>query len=71
MNGGIAPTAMGSKVTRTNGEFTVTDGPFIEAKELIGGWALCEVRDNAEAVEWAKRFLDLAGDGESRIRQVF
>ena len=46
------------------------DGPFTEAKELIGGWALLECRDMDEAVEWAKRFLAIAGDGESRIRQV-
>ena len=50
---------------------TVTDGPFAEAKELVGGWALCEVRDMDEAVVWAKRFLDIVGDGESRIRPVF
>jgi hypothetical protein len=70
-NGGIAPTAMGSKVTRTNGEFTVTDGPFTEAKELVGGWALFETRDKEEAIEWAKRLQGVAGDGEMRIRQVW
>jgi hypothetical protein len=71
MNGGIAPTSMGSKVTRTDGEFTVTDGPFTEAKELVGGWAMIEARDKDEAIEWAKRFQDLAGDGEMRVRQIF
>jgi hypothetical protein len=70
-NGGIAPTATGSKVTRASGEFTVTDGPFTEAKELVGGWALIEVRDKDEAIEWAKRLLSVAGDGEMRIRQVW
>ncbi len=70
-NGGIAPTAMGAKVTRVNGEFTVTDGPFTEAKELVGGWGLLEVRDKDEAIEWAKRLQDAAGDGELRIRQVW
>jgi hypothetical protein len=69
--GGLAPTALGSKVTNKNGEFTVTDGPFAEAKELIGGWALCECRDKDEAIEWTKRFLAIIGDGESRIREVF
>ena len=39
--------------------------------ELVGGWALMEVRDREEAVEWAKRFLAIAGEGESRLRQVF
>ena len=70
-NGGIAPTAMGSMITRTDGEFTVTDGPFTEAKELVGGWALIEARDKDEAIEWAKRFQDVAGDGEMRVRQVW
>ena len=62
---------MGAKVTRTDGEFTVTDGPFTEAKELVGGWGLLEARDKDEAIEWAKRFQDAAGDGEMRVRQVF
>ena len=55
-NGGIAPTAMGVIVTCADGDFTVTDGPFTEAKELIGGWGLLEARDQDEAIEWAKRF---------------
>ena len=50
--------------SRTDGKFTVVDGPFTEAKELIGGWALMECRDKAEAIEWTKRFLAIAGDGE-------
>jgi hypothetical protein len=70
-NCGIAPTSMGAKLTRANGEFTVTDGPFTEAKELIGGWGLLETRDRDEAIEWAKRFQDAAGDGEMRVRQVY
>ena len=40
--GGIAPTAMGAKITLKDGEFTVVDGPFTEAKEIIGGWAVVE-----------------------------
>jgi len=69
--GGIAPSAMGAKVTLEDGEFTVVDGPFAEAKELIGGWALTECRDLAEAVEWTKRFLAVLGTGECRVRPVF
>jgi hypothetical protein len=68
--GGIAPTAMGAKVTLKDGGFTVTDGPFTEAKEIIGGWALLECRDLAEAVEWAKRFVAVVGEGEVRVRPV-
>ncbi len=69
--GGIGPRELGAKVIRKDGEFTVIDGPYAEAKELIGGWALCDVRDKAEAIEWSKRFLAVAGDGECSIRQVF
>lgn len=69
--GGIGPTATGAKVTLRDGEFTVVDGPFTEAKELIGGWALIECRDLDEAVEWTKRFLGVVGEGETRIRPVF
>jgi hypothetical protein len=69
--GGLAPLDEAVKVTRTDGKFTVVDGPFTEAKELVGGWALMECRDKDEAVEWAKRFLNIAGDGQTTIRQVF
>jgi hypothetical protein len=68
--GGLGPTATGTKITLQDGEFTVVDGPFAEAKELIGGWALMECRDKEEAVEWTKRFLSVLGKGESRIRPV-
>lgn len=69
--GGIAPTAMGAKVTLKDGAYTVVDGPFAEAKELIGGWALLECRDLDEAIEWSKRFIAVVGDGEVRVRPVF
>ena len=69
--GGIAPTAMGAQITLKDGEFTVVDGPFAEAKELIGGWALMECRDLAEAIEWGKRFVSVLGEGEIRVRPVF
>ncbi|HEY1616776.1 MAG TPA: YciI family protein [Streptosporangiaceae bacterium] len=69
--GGLAPLDEATRVVRANGKITVIDGPFTEAKELVGGWALMETRDKAEAVEWAKRFLAIAGDGETTIRQVY
>ena len=69
--GGIGPTAMGAKVSLNDGQFVVVDGPFAEAKELIGGWALMECRDKDEAVEWSKRFLGVLGQGEVRVRPVF
>jgi hypothetical protein len=69
--GGVGPAEEITKVIRQDGKITVVDGPFTEAKELIGGWALLECRDKAEAIEWARRFIDIAGDGESRVREVF
>jgi len=68
--GGIAPTAAGAKISLKDGDYTVVDGPFVEAKELVGGWAIMECRDLAEAVEWSKRFLGVLGEGEVRVRPV-
>jgi hypothetical protein len=68
--GGIAPTSEGAKIILKDGEFTVVDGPFAEAKELVGGWALMECRDKDEAIEWSKRFVSVLGEGEVRIRPV-
>ncbi len=68
--GGIAPTSEGVKISLKDGEFTVVDGPFTEAKELVGGWALMECRDKEEALEWSKRFLGVLGEGEVRVRPV-
>lgn len=69
--GGFGPTSQGCKVDYSGGTYTVTDGPFSEAKELIGGWALIRADSKDEAIGWAKRFLKIVGGGESRIRQVF
>jgi hypothetical protein len=49
----------------------VTDGPFIELKELMGGWAVIRAKSLEEAIEWCKRFRKIVGDGESEIVQVF
>ena len=68
--GGISPTSEGAKITLKGGEYTVVDGPFAEAKEIVGGWALMECRDLSEAIEWSKRFLGVLGQGEVRVRPV-
>jgi hypothetical protein len=68
---GLLPSAKGARVRLTNGKFTVTDGPFTEAKELIAGFAIIRVGSKEEAVEWGKRFLEIAGDGESEIRLMW
>jgi hypothetical protein len=66
--GGIAPTSEGAKITLKDGQFTVVDGPFAEAKEIVGGWAIMECRDMDEAIEWSKRFVSVLGEGEVRVR---
>jgi hypothetical protein len=68
---GCQVSAKGFRVTLEPGstsKFTVTDGPFPETKELIAGFALIQVKTKAEAVEWTKRFLTVAGSGQSEIR---
>jgi hypothetical protein len=67
---GCLPTAKGARVRLSNKKITVTDGPFTESKEVVAGFALFETKSKAEAIEWTKRFLDVAGDGESEIRQI-
>jgi hypothetical protein len=68
---GCLPSALGARVRRSNGKITVTDGPFTETKEVIGGFALIKVKSKEEAIEWTKRFINVAGDGESEIRQLY
>jgi hypothetical protein len=68
---GCLPSSKGVRVRRSGQKVTVTDGPFAETKELIAGFALFQVQSKEEAIEWTKRFLEVAGDGESEIRQVF
>ncbi len=67
--GGLAPT--GHRIVSAGDEITVTDGPFTEAKEAVAGFALVEVRSEEEALELARRFRRIVGDGESVIQQVF
>jgi hypothetical protein len=67
---GCMQTAKGARVRMSKGKIAVTDGPFPEAKELIGGFALFRVSSKQEAIQEAREFLDVAGDGEVEIRQV-
>jgi len=75
--GGLLPTAMGARVHLAGGKLTVTDGPFSEAKEVIGGYAILRADSRQEAIELGKRFMALhAGvlgssyEGELEIRQM-
>jgi hypothetical protein len=68
---GCLPSAMGARIRLTNGQFNVVDGPFAEAKEVVGGFALIRAASKVEAIEFTKEFLKVAGDGETEIRQVY
>lgn len=60
--GGLAPLDQATRVQLSGGKLTVIDGPFTEAKEFVGGYALLQCRSQEEAVEWSKRFLAIHGD---------
>ena len=68
---GCMPSAPGARVRLSNGKLTVTDGPFTESKEVIGGLAILQANSKEEAIELAKQFLHVAGDGECELRQLF
>ena len=57
--GGLMPVSMGAQVKITDGKLIVVDGPFVETKEMIGGYAIFELRDKQEAVASAKEFMQL------------
>jgi hypothetical protein len=67
--GGLEPG--GIRITSVGDEITVVDGPFTEAKEAVGGFALVEVGSREEAIELGRRFRQVVGDGVSVIQQVF
>ncbi|QNI31554.1 hypothetical protein H7849_21160 [Alloacidobacterium dinghuense] len=68
---GCLPSVKGARVRLANGKFGVVDGPFTESKELVAGFALLQTDSKEEAIELTKRFLKVAGDGETEIRQVY
>jgi hypothetical protein len=67
---GLHPTSKGARVSFKGGKATVKDGPFTEARELIGGYWMWQVRSKEEAVEWAKRCPAEEGD-TIELRQIF
>ncbi len=75
--GGLGPTALGARVRLSDGKISVTDGPFTESKEIIGGYAQFELNSREEAIEGAKHFMELhkkhwpGWEGETEIRQMF
>jgi hypothetical protein len=65
---GLQSSSKGARVRIADGRFTVTDGPFAEAKEVIGGYAIVLAKSKEEAIEHAKDFLAMVGEGESEVR---
>jgi hypothetical protein len=68
---GCLPSALGARIRMSSGKLTVTDGPFAEAKEVVGGFALLRANSKEEALEMVKNFLQVAGDGECELRQLY
>ena len=69
-NGGFLPMDKGAIVTLSSGKTTVTDGPYAEAKEVIGGYAIFDLKSKQEAIESAQGFLQLMGGGRVEVRQM-
>ena len=73
---GLKPTSDGLRVRSSGGKLKVTDGPFTEAKEVVGGYAIVEVKSKEEAREVARQFMELhrvhwpAFDGECEVRPL-
>jgi hypothetical protein len=76
-NGGLAPLEQSARVRVSKGHLTVTDGPFAESKEVVGGYAQFELKSKQEAIDGAVRFMELhrkywpEWEGETEIRQIF
>ena len=69
--GGITAGESATKVRYADGEFTVTDGPYAESKELIAGYALVEVASKEEALALSRRFYEVMGGGEGEVRAMY
>lgn len=59
---GLTPSSEGTRITWSGGELSYTDGPFTESKEVVGGYAIMQCKDKAEALEWSRRFLQVHED---------
>jgi len=68
---GLHPTSKGAKVRFGGGSLTVTDGPFAEAKEVIAGFWIWQVKSKEEAVEWLRRSPLIDSEAEVELRQIF
>lgn len=75
--GGLAPVAASTRVRVGNGKLTTTDGPFTESKEIVGGFAIFDLKSREEAIAGAQKFMELhrihwpEWKGETEVRQIF
>jgi len=73
---GLAPTSQGARVRLSSGKISVTDGPFTEAKEVVGGYAIFDVKSKDEVMDWTRRFMELHKkhwpdwEGETEVREL-
>jgi hypothetical protein len=76
-SGGLAPTALSTRVRLSRGQLAAIDGPFAESKEVVGGFAVFEFKSKKEAIESALHFMELhkqhwpGWEGETEVRQIF
>jgi hypothetical protein len=68
---GCMPSAHGARVRRDGTKISVTDGPFTESKEIVGGFAILKANSKEEAIQMAKDFLKFVGEGECELRQIY
>lgn len=68
---GCMPSAHGARVRRDGAKISVTDGPFTESKEIVGGFAILKANSKEEAIRMAKDFLNFVGEGECELRQIY
>jgi len=68
---GCLPSAHGARVRVESGKITVSDGPFTEAKEVVGGIAILNASSKEEAIQYVKEFLEFMGQGECELRQLY
>jgi hypothetical protein len=68
---GCLQSALGARVRKQEGKVTVTDGPFTESKEVVGGFAILRANSKEEAIQLAKDFLNVAEDGVCELRQLY
>ncbi len=68
---GCLPSALGARVRRSNGKLSITDGPFTETKEVVGGFAILKANSKEDAIELTRKFLAVAGEGECELRQLY